>query len=511
MWRLARGGVTPTHRRRILTATRAMAATVPLLLLHEAGADHAVRAVEALRGHLTGAMHAPRLPPGIVDPDLESAYRRAAATYEATQARAREGIAGYGDAAPAAAALAAAVEHVRAHPDLAGFGGAPQIDDLRACLPRGAAGIYLIPGSDQASTAGTKGWPGAAIVLRADDDTTHVNLPDLTAAAATDQANALLSGTGAAQAVCAWLWKAVITPLRDGAGQVLTGASPWVFIPTGYLALLPLHAAGSTATGWIDDHVTVRVSPSLMALADTGQSPAATGEPVAAISDAVDLRFLAADRAAATTLLDTAVTVEPVTPDTVLTALIEAPVAVISGHAAHSLTEGGGLALGQTPTNPADPTTRTQTRWLSAEAVERLPLRARELAFLSACSSGQIAVDLPDEAIGLPSAFRHAGFRSVIATTWPVKDHIAFLTLARYLQLRAANPDHEPAQLLQQTRTWLRTTTATNLDTWLTDLTTTVDLPADTLTLLRQWWTDTPDTHPCSDPADWAAYTLTGH
>ena len=248
-----------------------------------------------------------------------------------------------------------------------------------------------------------------------------------------------------------------------------------------------------------------------MALADNGGPPAASGKPVVAISDAGDLRFLAADQAAATALLGAATAVEPVTPDTVLTALMEAPVAVISGHAVHSLTEGGGLALGQTPANPADPSTRSRPRWLSAEAVERLPLRARELAFLSACSSGQVAVDLPDEAVDLPSAFRHAGFRSVIATTWPVKDHIAFLTLARYLQLRATHPGQEPAQLLRQTRTWLRTTTATDLDIWLTDLTATVDLPAETLTLLRQWWATTPDPHPCSDPDDWAAYALTGH
>jgi hypothetical protein len=237
---------------------------------------------------------------------------------------------------------------------------------------------------------------------------------------------------------------------------------------------------------------------------------------VVAISDAVDLAFLPADQAIATGLLDSVSTVpEPVTPDTVLTALVEAPSAVISGHAVHSLAEGGGLALGQIrddTVDPAtDPTSGIRPRWLSAEAVERLPLRARGEVFLSACSSGQIATDLPDEAIGLPSAFRNAGFRSVIATTWPVKDHIAFLTLAHYLQLRATHPDQSPARALHHTRIWLRTTTTTGFKAWLTDLATAVPLPTKTMNLLRSWWTHHPDSFPCSDPEDWAAYSLTGH
>jgi len=54
---------------------------------------------------------------------------------------------------------------------------------------------------------------------------------------------------------------------------------------------------------------------------------------------------------------DAAPVTEPASPNTVLGALIEAPAAVLSGHAAHSLTAGGGLDFGTEPTEPRAPRT----------------------------------------------------------------------------------------------------------------------------------------------------------
>jgi hypothetical protein len=510
VWRLARSGVTLTHRRRVLSMTGAVSRRLPLMLLWFAGPREAVRAVEALRGHLTGGMHAPQLPPGIVNPVLDTAYRQAASAYEAAQTRAREGIASYADAVPAATRLAELVEQIRATAaDRGGFGGRPQFTDLCAGLPPNAAAIYLLPTPGPVTPSQVEEWPGAAVVVRGDGRTAQVALPELTSAAVLDNVRALLGGSTATQRVCAWLWQAVAAPLLAHGGQLLADASEWVVVPSGYLGLLPVHAAGSTQTGWLDDHVTVRVTSSLLALAERADATTASGSPAVAISGARDLAFLTADRAVALALIpDSAPVAEPVSADTVLEALIDAPVAVLSGHAVHSLAAGGGLDFGTEPNELEGP---RRARWLTAEAVERLPLRDRDWAFLSACSSGQTATDLPDEAIGLPAAFRHAGFRTVIATTWPVQDHVAFIALARFLEHQAHHPQDTAAMALRQTRNWLRTATREHLAAWLDELAATVAIPGNLTEALLQWWTNCPDPTPYADPQDWAPYAATGH
>jgi len=215
------------------------------------------------------------------------------------------------------------------------------------------------------------------VIVRGDGRTTQVHLPELSTVAVRKNAEALLTGGAAAQQVCAWLWEAVAAPLLVHGGPVMAGSAEWVFIPSGYLGMLPLHAAGSTQTGWLDDHVTVRVTPSLLALTEGHGATPSVGSPVVAISDATDLMFLAADRAVAQALIpDSQALTAQITPDTVLEALVEAPVAVVSGHAVHSLADGGGLALGSKPIKSDDPAAGTRPQWLTAEAVERtLPSR----------------------------------------------------------------------------------------------------------------------------------------
>jgi len=510
LWRLARRGVTLTHRRHVLSRTRGASTRLPLTQLRRAGPEEAVRAVEALRGHLTGGMRAPQLRPGSVDPALEAAYRQAAGAYERTQVLAREGLASYADASPRATRLAELVEQVRASaPELSAFGGRPLFTGLCAGLPKHAAGIYLIPAAGPAAPGRTEEWPGAAVIVRSDGRTTQVSLPELTQAAVLENVQALLDSSATAQRVCAWLWQAVAEPLLAHGGPTLTEASEWVIVPSGHLGLLPLHAAGSAATGWLDDYTTVRLTPSLLSLIEPETATPAGAAPLIAISKAPDLSFLAADRPAALALIPNAeLMTGSITPDTVLKALVEAPVAVLCGHAAHSLKDGGGLHFNA---DSDAPIAASGPRWLTAPGVEQLPLRDRQWVFLSACSSGQTATDLPDEAVGLPAAFRYAGFRTVIATTWPVKDHIAFITLALFLQHRAHQPQDSVGLALRRTRTWLRAATRGDLLAWLSELATTVDIPVDLAEALRQWWANCPDFTPHADPQDWAPYAATGH
>lgn len=509
VWRLARAGVTPTHRRSILDATRGVAATAPLLMAQAVGPGEAARAVEALRGHLAAGMHAPVLRDELASSELTAAYRAAAVRYERAQQRAAEGITGYAAAEPAAAGLAELVEQVRSSDQsLAAFGGRPRLAELCAQLQPGSAGVYLIPGPDES--------PGVAVVLFSDPlRATSVPLPELSGSDVERRVSSLVHGTADLADLCGWMWRGIIVPLLNG----VTEAGDWVLIPTGYTGLLPLHAAGSDAVqqapdgtelpaGWVDDHVTVRTAPSLLALGLATDAPVADGQLIA-IADATDLLFLHADRAVARHFIPEAAPLLEVSPDSVLHALVEARIAVISGHASHSLSEGSGLALGFDLTGP-DGT--PVPRWLTVDAVERLPLRNREFAVLSSCSSGQIATDLPDEAIGLPSALLGAGFGSVAATLWPVDDRAAFVTLARLLQERVEHPDAPVSAALRSTRRWLRTATRSELFRWLSALqTTTPDLPTPTVGVLRRWWSRSRTLRPMSQPVHWAAYGCTGH
>ena len=193
---------------------------------------------------------------------------------------------------------------------------------------------------------------------------------------------------------------------------VVANRPHWYIVPTGLISTLPLHAAGTYSREWLDESVTVHIVPSLQALMEPACEDA-SGPSMIAVSDAIDLPFLHADLAVAKLLGGSIVELAAdTTVDDAFVALSEAPIAVLSGHASHSLVEGGGLHFG------ADV--------LSDDVVARLPLRAREFAFVSACSSGQIALDLPDECVGLPSALLMSGFRSVVASLWAVRDRVAF-------------------------------------------------------------------------------------
>ena len=69
---------------------------------------------------------------------------------------------------------------------------------------------------------------------------------------------------------------------------------------------------------------------------------------------------------------------------------------------------------------------------LTLAELSRLRLDRAELAFLSACSTAQVAPGLADEAIHLMSGFQLTGYRHVIGTLWPVPDRLS-LQLADHL------------------------------------------------------------------------------
>lgn len=101
----------------------------------------------------------------------------------------------------------------------------------------------------------------------------------------------------------------------------------------------------------------------------------------------------------------------------------------------------------------------------SGENANRLRTR---LAVLSACSTADIEITLPDEAIGLPAAFLQAGVPGVIATLWRVEDmSTALLTSYFYAcHLKGGVNGQEPqppAAALRQAQLWLCDATADEL------------------------------------------------
>ena len=59
---------------------------------------------------------------------------------------------------------------------------------------------------------------------------------------------------------------------------------------------------------------------------------------------------------------------------------------------------------------------------LTVEALLRLQLTEARLAVLSACETGLDGRQLPDEVVGLPTAFLNVGFAGVLASLWSVAD-----------------------------------------------------------------------------------------
>ena len=464
------------QRRAVLEASRALTRVAPEIILLGVGPGDAVRAIECLRNHLLGGLRSPQLPDDANIPDeAVQRYRAAASRYEQAQVLSREQLADAHDTAAALKNLTDTLETVRVLPGLDWFGRGPRVSDLASQIGGDWIGVYLLGGQKK----------GAAILLDQHGKTRWLELPGLSLGNAAANVSALLGNRFNAAKVTAWLWEVLAPLLADAECR----RHEWLLIPTGILGMLPWHAAGDGHTT-LDEHIRMRIVPSLK----RGSVPTrtATGTPLVGVVDANELTFLDADLAIGKHFLPTSTPIlkDQMTRNAVLIGLAEAPFAMLSGHASHDLRDGGGLVLSD--------------GMLTSALVERLPPRVRDVAILSSCSSAQIAADLPDEWIGLPSALIAAGFRGVHASMWPVGDLMAFITIARIFETHRDNPDLPPDLQLRQVRTWLRTATASTLRTWFTTLVNQVVVPPAARTIFNDWlgyYTDTET--PLADPAHW--------
>ena len=251
--------------------------------------------------------------------------------------------------------------------------------------------------------------------------------------------------------------------------------SPITLIPTGLLALLPLHAA------WTDDAAALpdalcrgrRAAASrtyFLDCFDVAYAPSATARRhaqtvVAQMATAAAL--LAIDEPAVTgagRLPNSAAEVtaiadlfaapqvlrrEAATRNAVLAALPGVAVAHFSCHGNtdwQDALQSGLLLTGGARLTVGDLLDR------------RLP--GARLITLSACETGIVGTKLPDETVALPAALTQAGFAGVVASLWSVYDISTAMLMVRFYELWRTEGLAPPAALAAAQR-WVRDTTNT--------------------------------------------------
>ncbi|MFQ5614455.1 MAG: CHAT domain-containing protein, partial [Anaerolineae bacterium] len=253
------------------------------------------------------------------------------------------------------------------------------------------------------------------------------------------------------------LWPALMGPVVDCLTEL--GASEAVLIPAGLLALLPLHAAWTVQNGrrqYALDRVAFSYAPSARALtharrlaaASPGESLLAVDEPQP-VTGGGPLPNSEAEVAAIAALFDAPQVVrgQQATRQALLAALPQAQVVHFSCHGATNWAaplHSGLLMAGD--------------EMLTVQDTLGLHLAGARLATLSACETGLIGADLPDEVVALPAAFVQAGFAGVVASLWSVAEISTAMLMERFYRLWR-HDGLSPALALREAQRWLRDTT----------------------------------------------------
>jgi CHAT domain-containing protein/tetratricopeptide (TPR) repeat protein len=310
-----------------------------------------------------------------------------------------------------------------------------------------------------------------------------------------------------------WLWNALMGPLIEALGPDRRAT----LIRTGHLSWLPLHAA------WHEDPS--RVSGRLYAqdvicfthAASVGSLAAAQRHRLEASFDRLvavtDPRPTAttplahADIETRTVVRRFASTVllrhEEATRDALLARLRDCDSLHFSGH---------GFARPSDPLSSGLILSHDQT--LTLGELLQQPRLALKFAFLSACETGVVGFDLPDESIGLPSGLLMAGVAGVCASLWPVPDDSTMLLCSHFYRLWRTE-GIESAAALSAAGAWVSALTNADLADFFEaemnhpDL---VDTPAYELAADRwaHYAAAEPNDRPFSHPFYWAAFTFNG-
>jgi CHAT domain-containing protein len=408
----------------------------------------------------------------------------------------------------ARAALDSAIDAIRTIPGFEGFLGYPTIDDVRSAAVQPLA--YLVPAQSG----------GVALIVRPDGtEVEAVWLSRLTEEGVRLQANTFFTAywnrhrererwAAALDDVTRWLCDVAMGPVL-----AQLDVDRVVLIPTGLLGLLPLHAAWTedktapSGRRYAIDEAVISFASTAQALR-TGQRLAANVQPTGLLAvlepepvSAPRLPHAEGEVAAATSWFERCrvfrgrqATVERVVPT-----MPEFPVLHFACHARSSVVDPslGGVAL-------------AFDRLLGPDGLARLQLPQALLVVLSACETGVYGAEVPDEAIGLPTALAEARVAGILASLWEVDDAGAMMLVARFYELWRLE-DCDPAEALVRAQRWLRDTTNAEKRSLWTESWRNGELPeatfdaATTDTLYRE-----PDALDFAHPVHWAAFTFTG-
>jgi len=382
------------------------------------------------------------------------------------------------DLSSARVKLNQAVAAIRRGPDYEDPLARPEFDDVQQAVRPDVPLAYLV-----ATSAG-----GLALVVR-DDGVQQVPLPDLTEPALVTRVqrwfgiyltylDARRAYAGAEQGkkgdleglrsrviaarrrwravlkdTTRWLWGVLMESLMITLGgdcRYLT------LIPTGLLGLLPLHAAwrpgdGGASPRYALDDVALSYAPSARALVHARRVADDVGESCLFIVNNPDgsLRHAADEAKAVKSHFSTSREVAGCDANqaTVLQALAssEHDVFHFACHGSnnwHSPLESALWMYDGAPLSVSDLLGVKQQS------------RAR-LAFLSACETGLIGTQLPDEVVGLAAGFTQAGAAGVISTLWSVDDESTALLAGRFYA-HWKEGRLSPPEALAAAQRWLR-------------------------------------------------------
>ncbi|QKW33259.1 CHAT domain-containing protein [Actinomadura sp. NAK00032] len=232
--------------------------------------------------------------------------------------------------------------------------------------------------------------------------------------------------------VLAWLWDALVEPVVNVLDLSRRGDDwPRVWwVPTGPLAMMPIHAAGHHGAGdrtdppALLDRAISSYAPTLRTLVDARARRRPAGKPrplavaMSTTAGEAPLKHARAEADELRRLFPTTRVLADHKADST-TVLAELPRRTWAHFACHAVTDVESPSRGHLLLHDH------RRRPLSVADVSRLDLRRADLAYLSCCDTARPDTRLNDEAIHLASSFQIAGFAHVIAALWPLRDRVA--------------------------------------------------------------------------------------
>jgi CHAT domain-containing protein/tetratricopeptide (TPR) repeat protein len=326
------------------------------------------------------------------------------------------------------------------------------LDDILSVVPRGGASIAFINSGDRGPTAFVIPH-GRQTISR--DDVIELNFP-------ATQPKVSEEIRQAVEASCQLLSEMLRPVFERLAALDLPKGAP-INIMNGSIARLPIHAAyleSAAGRRHVLDDYTFRYFPNSRLL-KVCESRANARSPLdssmlAVVNPTGDLRFCRYEADALQSIFEHARLVrleeKQASMDAVIRAAKGRSYLHFACHAYFSPDEAmrSGLRL-------------ADDNLTASDVIAKLDLSKVRLVTLSACETGMTDfTNLPEESVGLPSAFLQAGAPAVISTSWPVNDLSTMLLMHRFYKLHLEDR-LEASVALRDAQRWLRDATQADL------------------------------------------------